>query len=245
MSTLNLLPDDYLRRRNQRRANFLCFILFIFVMVGVGVASIASRTALAKTRELQEQVAADYAEGARLIGEMQQLEEKKRTLLTMAEETASLMERVPRSYLLAVITNSRPDSVSLYTLEFKTKVKGSVPPPAPTKPSRRAKKKGRSKAKVIEETIVQVERTQWVEVTLTGVAEDDVDVARYIATLARHPLLRLVDLIESKEIEIDSTAMRAFKLEMKTVPNADVIDVKEQLLQEQDLAAQRAKRSES
>ena len=243
MSTINLLPDDYLRRRNQRRANVLCFILFLFVMAGVGVAAIASRTALAQTRKLQRQVATEYADAAKLIEEMQQLEMRKKTLLEKAEETASLMERVPRSYLLGTITNARPESVSLISLDLETVSKGATPPAVPKTGAKRSSK-GKSKAAVVDQGLVKRDYTYWVELSLTGVAETDVDVARYIASLARHPLMYSVDLVHSKEIRKGDFAMRAFELKIKTEPNADVMDIKKRLAQEEQLVASSVTRSQ-
>ena len=57
--------------------------------------------------------AADKAQAARPIEQFQKLQEKQRTMAMQAELTSSLIEKVPRSFLLAELTNSLPTGVSL------------------------------------------------------------------------------------------------------------------------------------
>jgi Tfp pilus assembly protein PilN len=221
MSTINLLPDDYLKKRSQRRANVVCGGLFLVVMLAVGVGAIMTERRVSNTIRVQRQVNQEYANAARLVAEMHELEKSKRVLLEKAEDTAKLMERVPRSYLLGLVTNARPEGLVLKSVKLKTRRRDAIY--STVEP----KKKGgpvRRKGAVEEKKLVQPAQ-QWVEMTLTGVARTDAEVAKYIASLATNSLVGSVDLGHTKETTSNEQKVRQFEVLVQTVPNADVIDV--------------------
>src|SRR4030042_4436381 len=113
MSLVNLLPDDYIARQAQWRTNLLCTALFGVVMAGIVGAALVSEHNYARTRLVREQVNQSYADAAKLLEQMQTLEVKKKKLLDKAAGTTNLLERVPRSYLLATVTNALPEGGSL------------------------------------------------------------------------------------------------------------------------------------
>src|ERR1039458_9805842 len=108
MGIINLLPQDYIAGRYRRRANWVCSILFAVVMAGVVGAAFVSDQNRRHTLEVSRRVDGDYAEAAKLIAQMQQLELQKALMLTKAGGSSALMERVPRSFLLGMLTNSLP-----------------------------------------------------------------------------------------------------------------------------------------
>jgi len=118
MSTINLLPEDYQQRRSQHRANVICMMLFGIVISSVGGAALVSERAGQNTRAVCERINTSYAEAAKLIDEMHHLEAKKRKMLQKAELSAALMERLPRSYVLAMVTNALPEGASLTSLKM-------------------------------------------------------------------------------------------------------------------------------
>ena len=110
---VSFLPDDYLARKAQQRTNIICALLFLVVMVTIGFAFTITEKS---TREVDRQhtdIDKQYAEAAKRIEQVKQLNEKQRRMAQQAELTASLLEKVPRSFLLAEITNSMPAGVSL------------------------------------------------------------------------------------------------------------------------------------
>ena len=54
--------------------------------------------------------------------QVQQMQEKQRTMAHQAELTASLLEKVPRSFILAEITNGMPGGVSLLDFQLEARV---------------------------------------------------------------------------------------------------------------------------
>ena len=89
-------------------------------------------------REANDIARADKAQAARPIEQFQKLQEKQRTMAMQAELTSSLIEKVPRSFLLAEMTNSLPTGVSLVDLVLDSRKKVVAPPAAPKSCSRRS-----------------------------------------------------------------------------------------------------------
>ena len=218
MSMINLLPKDYIKRRQQRRANVLCLILFGLVMAGVLGAAAVSERSIRHTEEVADRVNKAYSEATRMIQQLNELEARKQGMLRKAEMTAKLLERAPRSTLLAVVTNALPRSASVTKLNLFQIFKVTKSPAAP-KASSGAKTKFQ---KVAEEQAAETKTIVGMEVV--GLAGTDVDVASFIAKLARCPIIGVVDLVYSQEKVVDEIPVREFKVSMQLKPDVDVID---------------------
>ncbi len=214
MSTINLLPDDYVQRRRRRRANILCLALFIVVMCGVVGAAVVSERSRQYTQQMLERVNADYEEAARLIEQMRTLEVQRYRMREKARMTASLVERTPRSTILAVITNARPKHTSLVKVELDTK-----------RVFLRNKTSGkRSKFTTVSQRRAAMTAPMVVTMDILGKANTDVEVARFIANLARHPLIGSVDLAYSEELKEKDATYREFKIIVTLNNDVDALD---------------------
>jgi len=222
MSTINLLPNDYLQRRQRRQGNLLALALFTAVVAGIGGAYIASERSHQRTAQIGEQVDAAYADAVKLIEQMQQLETRKTRLLRKAKQTASLQERVPRSYLLAVLTNACPQYTSLVNVRVQFKRIER----AKTKGTGAGRSGGASKFQTLSQRRSSAPPSSVLELTVTGLANTDVEVAKFIANLARNPLLTSVDLVYSKEKLVNKeVACREFQITLQLRHDVDVLDV--------------------
>jgi Tfp pilus assembly protein PilN len=121
-------------------------------------------------------------------------------MLSKAEQTAELMEKVPRSYILATVTNALPDRVSLNKLAMDTTMIVT----------RGARKSGNSQVTV--------------QLKITGYAPTDVQVARFIANLARNPLMEAVELVYTEEQEFEEDVVREFEVTVDLKRGADAVD---------------------
>ena len=225
MSTINLLPEDYLQSRAQRRTNMLCVILFGVVMAGIGGAALVSAENARNTRQVRDQVDVSYAKAASLLMQMQELEAQKRTMIRKAKATADLLERVPRSYVLAVLAEALPENASLvqFQLEPKRKSAAAAPAPAGNRSSKFAKAKAQQQTDQ-QELVVALE--------VVGLAATDVEVATFITNLLRNPMLSSVELSYSQEKVLravqkgqEDLRVREFKVTVDLTPGADVIDL--------------------
>src|ERR1051325_3467700 len=105
---LSFLPDDYLERKARRRTNAICAVLFCIVMGAIGSAFWVSEKSMHEIDSQFAHVEQQYTDAAKRIDQVQQMQEKQRTMAHQAELTASLLEKVPRTFLLAELTNGMP-----------------------------------------------------------------------------------------------------------------------------------------
>lgn len=220
MSTINLLPNDHIERRAIRRANLMCLVLFAIVTTSVLAAALVSEQNSSHTRGIRDRVDAAYADAARMILQMQHLEAQRSRMLHKAELTASLVERVPRSVLLAVITNALPTNCSLLDVDLKTARIVSTTPSSLAQPG-----SSRNTMLTTEPREVTKSVKVRVEMEIVGRAGTDVEVARFIANLARNPLMRSVDLVYSEEKLVNKSPTREFQIRLELKSDADAVNV--------------------
>ena len=221
MSTINLLPKDYVAQRLHRRLNLACGTLFAVVVVAIIGAYLVSDHNQRRTERVREQVDAKYEEATKLIQRMQTLEMRKTTMVRKAESTSSLMERVPRSTLLGLITKARPKYTSLLEVKLETtRAKRRLRPGESKSPTGTSVLSTASPFETGQVPVV-------VGITVRGLAATDSDVARFIANLARSPLFEVPDLgfTQTKDVPEAETPLRLFEILIRLKPNADAIDL--------------------
>ncbi|MCC6424720.1 MAG: PilN domain-containing protein [Phycisphaerales bacterium] len=216
---LSFLPDDYLERKARRRTNVICASLFVVVSLALGGAFTLDQRANRQIQSREDQVNQRYAEAAKRIVQVEQMQEKQRQLARQAELSASLLEKVPRSFILAQITNSLPGGVSL--LEFKLESKVRATPPPPTKTAFEQRKAEMDAQKKAASPPPPEPKRYDVTMKLTGVAQTDVQVAQYINKLSQSTLLRDVNLLVSDQYTQGDDKLRRFELEMTLRPDAE------------------------
>jgi Tfp pilus assembly protein PilN len=228
MKVINFLPDDYVERQGRRRANVICLVLggVSILMIGAVVGyHFVSMLGLASMRALVEQ---QYVEATQQIEQLKQLEERKTGLMRKVDLSTTLLERVPRSHLLARLVNYLPTNTSLMSLTMKMEeadVKVADAPAAaaaaaadekanPAAAKKGAANKGKADTIRIKRLVFRVD----------GLAPTDVEVAAYISRLSADPLLREVDLQFSEEFPYkDTLQMRRFQLCFRLNPEAEKI----------------------
>ncbi len=227
MSMINLLPDDYLERRMQRRSNIVCVILFVVVMAGVMSAAGICEQNTRETESIRDDVNSKYAQAAKLLVQMQQLEAKKHEGLRKAKATASLLERIPRSYMLGLIAQSLPEHTALTEILLKSKRK--VVKQSKT-PAQMGSKFSAAQRKMQSQKPIPLVMTMEV----TGLAATDVLVGDFIKNLLQSPLLAAVNLDYSQEKKLHPKGkgkdkpeirVREFKIILELKSDMDVIDL--------------------
>lgn len=223
-SEVSFLPDDYLESKRHRRANAMCAGLFLIVVVAIGSAfSFMEHSMKDVNRELSD-VSAKYAEAARPIAQFKKMQEKQHKMDAQAALTASLLEKVPRSFLLAQITNTLPAGVSLLDFTLDSKVHGGTPGQAtgaPAQPPRNRYELKRAEVEAQRSAAIAAApgaKSYDVYLKLTGVADSDVQVAKYIKQLSGCRLFQDVNLVVSDEFEQAKTKVRRFQIEFTLNP---------------------------
>ena len=213
---LSFLPDDYLERKAVRRTNVIFAILFVIVAGGAFGAFTYAKNGVKEARERNATAKTDKAQAARPIEQFQKLQEKQRTMAMQAELTSSLIEKVPRSFLLAEMTNSLPTGVSL--VDFVMESRKRQAPAAPPKPAFEMKQANSTPAPQ-----PSAQRAQYdIALKVTGMAGNDVQVAQFITRLNSSKLLKDVNLIVSEEFKSVDEKLRKFQIEMMLNPAAEI-----------------------
>lgn len=211
MRVINFLPDDYLQRRIDRQANLVCLGL-----AGASVVLLALVTAYTYWNALgtaaeRADVDRRYAAASRQIDQLKALEEHKAGLLHKVDLSAALLERVPRSYVLARLANYLPPHTSLTMLTMRVE---EVDVPKPRDASGAAPPKGKDEPVKVKQ----------VKFRLEGLAQTDIEVAEFITRLNADPLFADLDLMFSEEFAYeDAATMRRFQLTLRLSPKAEQI----------------------
>ena len=225
MAETSFLPEDYVERKTQRRTNIISMTLFVVVMTGIiGAFLVTDRQRVEVVRK-QREVNAQFEEAAKRLEQLDHMRVQKEEMLQKAEVTAVLIERLPRSLLLAELINTMPATLSLLEFELETKVVRQPQPKtaldaAKAKRVANRKQKPKPPPKINEATLL-----------LVGVAPTDVEVAQYMTSLSKSEMFKDVNLVFSEETKIvDEQMMRKFKIEMKLNQNIDIRDVEPKLV---------------
>jgi Tfp pilus assembly protein PilN len=224
---LSFLPDDYLERKRQRRTNVICAALFTAVMGTIGTTFSFSERSLRAVEREHMAIESEYTDAAKRIEQVQQLLTKQRTMARQAEITASLLEKVPRSNVLAEITNGLPSGVSLTDFVLESKKRQAAPAPtgsAAQNNTFQVKSAAQSAAPAAPEP-----QKYDVCMKIGGLASTDVQVAQLITKLNRCHIFKDVNLLITDTFQPTpgGDAIRKFQIELTLNPDADVQTLKD------------------
>jgi Tfp pilus assembly protein PilN len=238
MKVINFLPQDYLARRGRRRANIACLIIGSGAILVIGLAVAFTFVSMLAAMAMRALVEKQYQQASLQVDQLKQLEDRKAGLIRKVELSTDLLERVPRSHLLARLTNHLPANTSLMMLLMKIEdvdVKASeaaawggdkkAPAASDDKAaagSGNASKSTASKrSKTTKPDMVKVKQCVF---HLNGLAPTDVEVAEYISHLVADPLFRDVNLQVSEGFPYkEGVQMRRFELSFRLSPDAEKI----------------------
>lgn len=207
MATINFVPDDYVQQRQASRANILYLMLLVAMLGAIGITfgfiKMRQRSVQTELAQLNQRMATAQQQ----IAQLEELKTKSKTMMKTMVMTAELLEPVPRSILLASLTNNLPSGVSL--LEFgldETETQIVRASGTQSGGSQYQKKAAAANAPIAPEKIVTT------HLKIKGIAPSDIQVAGFIAQLSNAILFDQVSLVESKEIEIEKVKYREFQL---------------------------------
>ena len=214
MVNVNFVPDDYAQGNECRRTNFMYIILFAVMMMALGGSYVAimirQRSCMASERVVNERL----AKMQEAIRQFEELQTKRREMMKTALTTAELIEPVPRSIVLASLTNNLPKGVSLSKLELIQKQPKTGPGAANTSKYQAAQAQNTSaqNSESGSDEPVNPEKLLETHIQIGGIAPSDLQVAAYIERLGKSTLVDTVALVESKECKVEENVFRQFKL---------------------------------
>ena len=212
MVNIDFVPSDYVQQRESGRANFIYLILLAVTLSAIGATfSIIKVRQRAVENELTI-LNAKMLKAHEQIKQLEELKTKSKTILKSAFMTTELLEPVPKSVILACLTNNLPIGVSLLEIELKQKeFKKTSGLPAKASQYQNASTAAALSSKPVPQSIAKSLQTH---IELKGISPSNIEVAAYIAQLSESVLVDTVELVESKENEIDNLKFQEFKLKM-------------------------------
>jgi Tfp pilus assembly protein PilN len=219
MNKIDFVPEDYIQRKESHRANF-----FYLALVGVIAAAMLGTFGVIKVRQkaVEKEVKAVDERTAivqQSIKQLENLQNQRREMMKTALLAAELIEPLPRSVILALVTNALPDGVRLLRVQIVQKKLPQTATAGKTPNQYNAAKTGAERKTQDQDytTVLEIE----------GLAASDIGVADYIASLSEAKLLENVYLAYSMQKELDKTTYRQFKLTAQvrdnlTITNEDV-----------------------
>jgi len=134
--------------------------------------------------------------------------------------TASLLEKVPRSVLLAELTNAKPLGVSFLDVILDSRIRQNGSQAAGGKTQFEMKRAAMEETKSAKPA--PQAKLYDVTVKVTGICDNDIQVSQFIEKLNKSKLVRDVNLLISDEFNVANAKMRKFQLEMMIDPAAEV-----------------------
>jgi hypothetical protein len=218
MHDTNFLPEEYMERRLQRRTNAISLALFVVVMGAVVAAYYVTDRQRSEIRSLQGQVNQRFEEAAKRLEQLDMLQRRKDAMVRKAQVSAALIERVPRSVVLAELVNNMPVALSLLDMNLSTRVLQTAPRPTTALQQARQTRAAAAAAADAMPELPQTEITMY----LIGQAPTDVEVAQFMTALGQSPMFDDVNLVFSEEDHVDGRPMRRFRIEMRLDQNVDL-----------------------
>jgi Tfp pilus assembly protein PilN len=212
MSNINFVPTDYVQKRDSTRANLIYVFLFGIVMTGIGATFWMIQVRQKAINSEIAKVDAALNEAKDKFKLLEELQNTGNEMMKTAAMTAELFENAPKSTVLACLTNSLPEGVSL--LELKLFQKEVSAPVVSTQYKKKAKKKKAVAAEKIIDTFIEIE----------GAAPSDIEVAAYISKLSKSKLLEKTALVESKQVDEKDGDYRIFTLTSKIVRGLELTE---------------------
>ncbi len=207
---VDFLPDDYLDKKAQRQTNLVCLVLFFVVVGSVGAGFLLIQQRHQGLKKKLDRVNRQMAQASSSLDQLEELETKKEKMITKANVCGSLLEKCPRSLILATLTNDLPRGVSLLEYEMESKE---------IKPEREAPSRSRSKSKrsLTKKTNTEKEADAkppvfTTTIDIAGLAPTDLEVAQLISNLDQSQMFNAVNLQLSEEYEMKDEIVRKFKI---------------------------------
>jgi len=211
----SFLPDDYLEKRVVRRTNILCLLLFVLVMVGIGGAYYLTYQRAVELSRKQAHMDQREQEVKKQLSQLEKLHKQRKRMMHKARVTSALVERVPRSMLLAELINHMPSSLSVLDLNSETRVLDTGPRPT-TAMEKQQLENGKKNINV---------KPKQISVDLVGIAPTDVQVSEYMTSLSQHRLFSEVNLQYSEQTDLNGSEMRKFRLKIKVANEVDMREI--------------------
>lgn len=218
MSQMNLLPEYYVKQRVRYRIDMICVVLFGMIMAGILYVGYRSRVRLEEEQGTHEEVTARYSKAAETIGDFFQLQNTHKKLLEEAQTASGMEVRIPRSYLLAMLTKACPEGLSLEAIDI-----GMVRPKVKIEPA--AGGRGRRPARPATPPKTTKESDAYTTINIQGIAKESQLVYDFSRALMANPLVKDSQESQVEGLEINGKRYQQFRMSVTLHREIDVRDI--------------------
>ncbi|MHC4537734.1 MAG: hypothetical protein ACYS6K_27700 [Planctomycetota bacterium] len=157
MANINFVPDDYVQNTESSRTNLLYLVLFGVVMIALCGSFMTIKIRQRACGIKEQLVNTKMTKIQEAIKKFEELQTKRGEMMRTALTTSQLIEPVPRSVLLASLTNNLPQGVSLLKLGLlqKESARGLQPASTSKYQSKQAKKAAANAKQVSQERLLE------------------------------------------------------------------------------------------
>ncbi|MBX3365488.1 MAG: PilN domain-containing protein [Phycisphaeraceae bacterium] len=211
----SFLPEDYVQSKAEHRASFIAVLMFSVVMFCIVSAFLITNRRWESVRTQQNEVNQAYQLQAKEIKQLEDLELQRADLMDKAELTTALIERVPRSVLLADLALALPAQITLQEMEIVSKrIRESVVPAdkGQVKTLSRSTRVNRSNAKTEAPRPKVIPPRFEFSLSIVGTSTTNAAVADYLSALKSSPLLATADFEYIQDTVVDGRELRKFKI---------------------------------
>ncbi len=196
---INFVPDDYIQNNESRRTNLICIGLLCIILIAIGGAFGAIKMRQRTLNNHEKSLDTEMVKKKEQIKTVEQIQQKRNAMWATATTTLDLIEPMPKSIILSLLTNYLPKDTSLMRVAMIQKEpQGGIQAPAADKfQTLQDKEKQAAAPKPSRERMYET------KMEIEGIAPSDIEVASYIEKLSSSTILKNVALVESVQMAID------------------------------------------
>lgn len=226
----SFLPQDYIARKAEVRANIFCLSLFAVVLACVLGAFMVTNRSWKQLKARQEVVSTQYAEEAQKIEQLKALESQRSQMMEKAALTAGLIEKVPRWALMAEVCLRLREDMCLNEFTIKSRrLEPQQPTPAPGAQNRQqpqvrslAGSPAGSAAPGATPARPAIEPPRFeYTLTLIGYAVRNNDIADFLTSLKQSPALADVELQFIRDAKLNNDDVRMFEITARVMTDVE------------------------
>lgn len=206
----SFLPEDYLDRKIANRTNLICVGLFLVMIAAIGAAFYVQNRQDHGTRAELVKVNEAFTTRAEQLRQIKELQDRQQQMIDKAKVVRQLVERVPRSIILAEMVNNMPPALSLLEFNLETK---ATPAARTLTAIDRAKAKQEKDKNKNEGKVEIVPRQVFVEIE--GIAKLEKQITEFMGNLTHHPLFMHVGLEFIEQDTVEKTELFRFRITME------------------------------
>jgi Tfp pilus assembly protein PilN len=210
VQVLNFVPEDYIQKKQARKANLLCALLAVVVACALAILFVGLNIAEDSLDDASAEVEQAVTKAGEQVAQWRAFQSERQGLLMRAEKAAQLLVPLPRSRILAEVVRCLPEKTSLVELSVTEETVKVIEASKAQAVNARAAKRGET----------EVQEHQQTKIRMIGLAPRDIEVAALIAALSNSPYFDQVELPVSEDSKAGDVKLRKFEVLFVLSPDA-------------------------